>query len=195
MQDNFPAIQKPRHTAHPTAKEARQMGKREDEKEARRQEYRRTLEKQSQKLSEEFEAHFEVPDSNYRVALYRRILHKAIMHFSRCAMREANYEYGYQMDRSSLEFAVTLINHQTKLALAAHKIETELAKSDRDDATFVRRRSRPQNSSKFWKQPHASQIERDDNDDDKHLYGPEGPYAHVRQSPLPGADEEGGSMP
>lgn len=162
------------------------MGKREDAYEAKQQETRRAVERYWRKIVEEFEKDLGAPETPYGIETYRRLLHKAIMHHSMRAMRESDYSRHYTIDRSHFEFATALIEKQTKLSLAAHKIDLETAKLERQVSADALKRHLAQKSRKFWDQPHASHSE-----PEKHLKPGERSAADVRLPALQGPDEDG----
>ena len=109
------------------------------------------------------------------------------MHYARNGMVRDDYERDYALSVAFMDKAVDLIARQTKLALAAHKVEIDIAKLERQQTIDAHKRHLARNARKTWDQPHASQFE-----PDKHLKPDERSSADVRlpaqQSPDAGGD-------
>jgi hypothetical protein len=116
------------------------------------------------------------------------------MHFSRLAMRECDYSRAYVMDRDKFAFAAQLMAQQTRLALAAHKIDIEIARLDRQDFAEAARRRQAAAARKHWDQPHASQYDRA-NEPSPHLRPGERSAADVFGPAVQGADADGEPLP
>lgn len=172
------------------------MGKREDERAAQHQAWCRLVEKLGWAKTDEFEKDLNAPDTDYRLGTYSKILHRTIMHHARKAMVQNDYDHrgDYTIGVDHMNRTVDLIGRQTKLALAAHKIEMEIAKLDRQVMADGHKRRLAEKSRKFWDQPHASHSE-----PDKHCSSMaqtlERPGADVRVPALQGPDEDGRAVP
>lgn len=168
------------------------MGKREDERAAQHEAWCRHVEQLGWAKTDEFEKDLNAPDTAYRLGTYQHILHRTIMHYARKGMVRDDHERrgDYAIWPMHMDKAIDLIGRQTKLALAAHKIDIETAKLERQVAADALKRHLAQKSRKFWDQPHASQFE-----PDKHLKPGERSAADVRLPALPGADEDGDALP
>lgn len=162
------------------------MGKREDDRNRQHQAWCRDVEKLGWAKTEDFERALNAPDTDYRLGTYRIIMHRTIMHYARKAMVRSDYDREYAMSGDFVDKTVDLIARQTRLALAAHKIEIETAKLERQVSADALKRQIAQKSRKFWDQPHASHFE-----PDKHRQPVEGPEADVRLPALQGPDEDG----
>jgi hypothetical protein len=158
------------------------MTKREREREERTRAWWAQIAADAEKADAAFEASLNAPESDYRLATYRVLLHKAILHFARDAFQGGNYDKGYFL-RDSVDRAAQFMAIQMKLAALSHKVTFEYDRLDR--MSLAQRRRNGHRSFRSLEQPHASQDE-----PDKHLYGAEGPHAHVLQSALRRADEE-----
>ena len=166
------------------------MGKREDDRSRRHEAWCRYVEKLGWTKTDAFEKGLNAPDSAYRLGDYHTILHRTIMHYARKAMVRSDYDREYAMSGDYVDKTVDLIARQTRLALAAHKIDIETAKLERQVSADALKRHLAQKSRKFWDQPHASHFE-----PDKHLQPGQGSGADVRLPALQGADEDGDVLP
>jgi hypothetical protein len=172
------------------------MGKREDERAAQHQAWCRHVEKLGWAKTDEFEKDLNAPNTDYRLGTYSIIMHRTIMHYARKGMLRDDYDHrgDYALSPAHMDKAVDLIGRQTKLALAANKIEMEIAKLDRQVMADGHKRRLAEKSRKFWDQPHASHSE-----PDKHRSSVaqtlEGPGADVRVPALQGPDEDGRALP
>jgi hypothetical protein len=166
------------------------MGKREDEQNAKREAERRGVERYWRRIVDDFEKDLGAPESHYGIAVYQRLMHRAIMHHAMRAMREGDYSRHYTIDCGHFDRATGLIEKQTKLALSAHKIDIEIAKLERQVSADALKRHIAQKSRKFWDQPHASHFE-----PDKHVAPGAQSAADVRLPALQGPNEEGDGLP
>jgi hypothetical protein len=168
------------------------MGKREDDREAQHQAWCRHVEKLGWAKTDEFEKGLNAPDTAHRLGAYQTILHRTIMHHARKGMIQKDYDHrgDYAIDAGLMNRAVDLIGRQTKLALAAHKIEHETAKLERQVFADGHKRRLAEKSRKFWDQPHASHFE-----PDKHRQPMEESGPDVRLPTLQSADADGDALP
>jgi hypothetical protein len=174
------------------------MGKREDEREAQHQAWCREVERLGWARTEAFEKDLNAPDTDYRLGVYRAILHRTIMHYARKGLVRDDYERDYAPTPVFLDKAVDLIARQTKLALAAHKIEWETAKLERQVSADAHKRHRARPARETWDQPHASHhasLPESYFEPGKHLKPGERSAADVPFPALQGADEDDEALP
>jgi hypothetical protein len=166
------------------------MRKRDEERAKQHQAWCRAVEELGWAKTEEFEKALNAPETDYRLGTYQRILHRTIMHYARKGMVQNDYGRDYTLAGEYIDKAADLIARQTKLALAAHKIEIEIAKLERQQTIDAHKRHRARNARKTWDQPHASHFE-----PDKHLAPGEGSAPDVRLPALQGPDADGDALP
>jgi hypothetical protein len=166
------------------------MGKREDDRDRKHQARCREIEKLGWAQTEAFEQALDVPATDYRLGTYQRVMHRTIMHFVRKGLANNHYEKDYEIAENYMNKAIDLIGRQTKLALATHKIDLELAKLERQQTLDRHKRHLAQNARKFWDQPHASHFE-----PDKHIKPGERSAADVSLATLQSPDEDGDALP
>jgi hypothetical protein len=133
------------------------MSKKEDERQARVQQWWDWQRKAAWEKTRAFEAAIAAPESDFKLAAHRALVNDAIMHFSRVAITGGNYDDAYFIG-DGLERAAKLMLVNARLALASHKIELEQERLDRY-LSGPSRRLKLRNVARYEELPHAKDDE------------------------------------